>query len=221
MKNLEFKEIRKSLNMKQSELSKSIGVGIRAIQYWEKGERKIPQTAAFFMKNLLTKRQLLSKKENVSPLISQDLKTMNIPLVNQYAQTGYMNGLDDEKYLESLPTIPFTNDLEHKSEYMCFEVKDDSMDNRLYESYLEGDILLCRNIRRDFWVNKLNYDKWDFVIIHIEKGILIKRIIDHNTENGTITLHPLNNYYSDSEIHLKDVVKLFNIISTMRKNHRR
>ncbi len=220
MNYLEFKEIRKNLNMKQSELSKSIGVGIRAIQYWEKGERKIPETTAFFMKSLLAKKQKATN-ENGSPVIFSDLKIMNVPLVNQYAQAGYLNGFADEEFTESLPTIPFTDDVEHRGEYMCFEVKGDSMDNGSYESYLEGDILLCRNIRQDFWMSKLHYNKWDFVIIHKEKGILVKRIINHDVENGIITLHSLNDYYDDFEIHLKDVAKLFNIISTRRKNNRR
>jgi len=219
MNYLEFKEIRKSLNMKQSELSKSIGVGIRAIQYWEKGERKIPETTAFFMNSLLAKKQ--KPAENGSSIVSSELKIMNVPLVNQYAQSGYLNGFDDKEYTHSLPTIPFTDDIEHRGEYLCFEVKGHSMDNGSYESYLEGDILLCRNIRQDFWMSKLHYNKWDFVIIHREKGILVKRIIDHNVENGTITLHSLNDYYSDFEIHLQEVSKLFNIISTMRKNNRR
>jgi DNA-binding transcriptional regulator YiaG len=49
MNYLEFKEIRKKLNMKQADIAKSIGVGTRAVQYWEKGERKIPETTAYFV----------------------------------------------------------------------------------------------------------------------------------------------------------------------------
>lgn len=219
MNNLEFKEIRKSLNMNQSELSKSIGVSIRAIQYWEKGERKIPETTAFFMNSLISKKQKPVTEK--FPVIFSELKIMNVPLVNQYAQAGYLNGFADEKYTESLPTIPFTDDIEYQGEYMCFEVKGDSMDNGSYESYLEGDILLCRNICKDFWMSKLHYKKWDFVIIHKERGILVKRMINHDVEKGIITLHPLNNYYNDLEVNLKDVAKLFTIISTRRKNNRR
>jgi phage repressor protein C with HTH and peptisase S24 domain len=220
MNYLEFKEIRKKLKMKQSDIAKSIGVGTRAVQYWEKGERKIPETTAFFITNLLLKEQKTSN-ENASPVIFSDLKVMNVPLVNQYAQAGYLSGFSDEEYTESLPTIPFTDDVEHRGEYVCFEVKGDSMDNGTYESYLEGDILLCRNIRQDFWMSKLHINKWDFVIIHKEKGILVKRIVKHDVEKGIITLHSLNEYYDDFEIHLKDVAKLFNIVSTRRKNNRR
>jgi DNA-binding transcriptional regulator YiaG len=67
MNYLEFKEIRKKLNMKQADIAKSIGVGTRAVQYWEKGERKIPETTAYFVtisywsnkRNQITVRLLL------------------------------------------------------------------------------------------------------------------------------------------------------------------
>jgi transcriptional regulator with XRE-family HTH domain len=223
MNYLEFKEIRKSLNMKQSELSKSIGVGIRAIQYWEKGERKIPETTAFFMKKLVEKK-LKPLNEDTAPALFTELKIMNVPLVNQYGQAGYLNGLSDNEYIEGLPTIPFTDDFEHRGEYMCFEVKGDSMDNGSYESFLEGDILLCRNISKEFWINKLHYHKWDFVIIHKEKGVLIKRIINHEVGNGIITLHSLNEYYADIEISYSTLLAQYaKIIAADRyiKQHKR
>lgn len=220
MNHLEFKSIRKSLKMKQSELSKSIGVGTRAIQYWEKGERKIPETTAFFMRNLLSKKQKLINE--ISPqTMSSTSPVMNVHLVNQYAQAGYIKGYANRKYIQSLPTIPYADDIEHQDEYMCFEVKDDKMDDGSSDSYLVGDILLCRNIKPDLWVNKLQYNKWDFVIVHKEKGIMVKRITNHDLENNIITLHCLNDYYPDFEIQLDDVVKLFNIISIKRKNQRR
>ncbi len=40
MNYLEFKEIRKKLKMKQADIAKSIGVGTRAVQYWEKANEK-------------------------------------------------------------------------------------------------------------------------------------------------------------------------------------
>ncbi len=220
MNYLEFKEIRKKLKMNQADMAKSIGVGTRAVQYWEKGERKIPETTAYFVNNMLKNEQKTSN-ENAAPVVFTEMKIMYVPLVNQYAQAGYLAGFKDEDYTENLPTIPFADDVEHRGEYVCFEVKGDSMDNGSYESYLEGDILLCRNIRQDFWKSKLHYNKWDFVIIHKEKGILVKRIINHDVEKGIITMHSLNEYYNDFEIHLQDVAQLFNIVSTRRKNNRR
>jgi len=146
---------------------------------------------------------------------------MNVPLVNQYAYAGYMNGFNDPEFIEELPTIPFLVEKEHKGEYICFEVKGDSMDNGTHESYLERDILLCRNVRKDFWKSKLHIDKWDFVIVDKNNGICVKRIIKHDVEKGIITCHSLNDYYEDFDIDLRDVSKIFNIVDIQRKRYRR
>lgn len=119
-----------------------------------------------------------------------------VPLVNQYAYAGYLCGYADAEYIESLPTIPFIVDQEAHGKYMAFEVKGDSMDDGTDEAYKEGDRLLCREIYQQYWAeSKLHIRKWDFVIVHKE-GILIKRIIDHDVENCTITIHSLKLFLS-------------------------
>lgn len=150
-----------------------------------------------------------------------EMSVTYVPLVNKYAYAGYLNGFGDDEWIEELPKIPFAADREHKGEYLCFEVRGDSMDDGSYESYLEGDILLCRNVRQEFWKSKLHINKWDFVIVHKEQGILVKRIIDHDVENGILTLHSLNEYYEDFQVHLKDVAKIFNIVDFRRSRSRR
>ncbi len=156
-----------------------------------------------------------------SPMDLEELNVMLVPLVSQYAHAGYLNGFDDEHYIEELPKVPFTADKEHKGEYICIEVKGDSMEDGTDESYLENDILLCRNVAPVYWQSRLHINKWDFVIVHREKGILVKRIIKHDVERGVITLHSLNDYYDDFDIHLKDVAKIFNIVDFRRKKKRR
>jgi len=49
----ELKEIRKTLGLNQTELAEKVGIKLRTLQYWEKNERQIPETTAFFVKNLL------------------------------------------------------------------------------------------------------------------------------------------------------------------------
>jgi phage repressor protein C with HTH and peptisase S24 domain len=58
-----------------------------------------------------------------------DINVMLVPLVNQYAYGGYLQGFNDPEFIEELPKIPFIVEKEHKGEYICFEVKGDSMDN--------------------------------------------------------------------------------------------
>lgn len=149
------------------------------------------------------------------------LNVMHVPLVNKYAYAGYLNGFGDDEWIDELPKIPFANDVVNKGKYLCFEVKGDSMDDGSYESYLEGDILLCRNVRPDFWTSKLHIDKWDFVIVHKEQGILVKRITEHHVEKGLLTLHSLNEYYEDFIVDLREVAGIFNIVDFRRKKSRR
>lgn len=161
------------------------------------------------------------RSREASPVDLNKMAIMQVPLVNKYAYAGYLTGFGDDEYVGELPKTIWQNDIEGKGEYMCFEVKGDSMDDGSYESYLEGDLLLCRNIRQDYWKSKLHINKWDFVIVHREMGILVKRIIHHDVEKGIITLHSLNDYYEDFEINLKDVAKIFNVIDSRRKRSRR
>lgn len=143
-----------------------------------------------------------------------------VPMVSQYAYAGYLCGYADEEYIETLPTIPFIGDHLPKGEYMAFEVRGDSMEDGTDESLLEGDILMCRKIKQELWRNKLHIKKWDFVIVHKTEGVLVKRIIEHDVENCIITIHSLNDMYSDRKIHLNDVAQLFNVIQVSRSRRR-
>ena len=169
------------------------------------------------------KGEPIISKENIEVLEAVPLNQnyiINVPLVNQYAQAGYLCGFQDAAYMATLPTIPFIIDHEAKGNYVAFEVRGDSMNDGTEESYLEGDRLLCREIAPYLWAeSKLHIRKWDFVIIH-EEGILVKRIIDHNLENHTITIHSLNDMYSDRVIDLAEVRQIFNVIELQRPRRR-
>jgi phage repressor protein C with HTH and peptisase S24 domain len=146
---------------------------------------------------------------------------MEVPLVTQYAYAGYLGGYSDPEYIDQLPKVPFILDKEYKGQYICFEVKGDSMECDTDESIPEGSILLCRNVKQDYWKSKLHINKWDFVIVTKNDGILVKRILNHDVEKGIITIHSLNDFYSDKEIHLKDVQQIFNIVEVQQKRKRR
>lgn len=143
-----------------------------------------------------------------------------VPLVNQYAYAGYLNGYQSETYMNTLPTIPFIADHEARGNYIAFEVKGDSMNDGTEESYLEGDRLLCREIPFHLWKDsRLHIKKWDFVIVH-EDGILIKRITDHDVANHTITVHSLNDMYPDRVLDLSEVKQIFNVVEMQRPRRR-
>lgn len=142
------------------------------------------------------------------------------PLVGQYAYAGYLNGFSDPEYIGALPLVPIMADHELRGTYVAFEVKGDSMDNESSDSLLEGDILICRRVNQDLWKDKLHIRKWDFVIVHNTDGVLVKRIIEHDTLTCEIKIHSLNELYADKTISLNDVAQLFNVIQVIRNRRR-
>jgi SOS-response transcriptional repressor LexA len=162
-------------------------------------------------------------EKNVGPIgnaIQIDLGDkliMQVPLVSQYAYAGYVTGFADPEYIEQLTTVPFIVEKEPRGTYISFEVSGNSMDDGSSDSYLAGDILLCREIKRELWQSKLHIKKWDFVIVHKSLGVQVKCITKHDTEKGIITLHPLNPEYRDIETSIDEVLQLFNVVQVARK----
>lgn len=143
-------------------------------------------------------------------------KVMWVPLVSIYAYAGYMSGYGDAEYISALPLEPFMVDRDYKGNYLCFEIRGDSMDDGTRDSICARDIVLAREIGRDHWRSKLHLNKWNFIIVTKEDGIICKQIIDHDTERGEITVHSLNAMYEDKKIALNQVVQIFNIVRVTR-----
>lgn len=225
-------KVLEELNLKAPTFADSIGVKYQRIFDLQKGKvKKISSSLAndiiskygqFNLTWLLTgEGEMLNtpKPKNEASPIDEPI-ILRVPLVSQYAQAGYLAGYADAAYMDSLPTIPYIVDHEALGHYVAFEVKGDSMNDGTEDSILEGDRLLCREIQPHLWVSsKLHFRKWDFVIVHTE-GILVKRIIDHDVDNHTITIHSLNSMYPDKVINLADVKQIFNVIELQRPRRR-
>lgn len=170
--------------------------------------------------NMLKEEAAAAKKQQFATYLS-DKFIMNVPLVSKFAYAGYLSGYGDDEYIESLPTVPFVVDHEARGNYICFEVKGDSMDDGTTDGYVEGEVLLCREINQMYWAESgLHIKKWDFVIAHREEGIVVKRIVQHDVEAGTIVIRSLNDMYPDRTLYLKDVHKIFNVVSSQKPRKR-
>lgn len=226
---IEIKVARKTLQMTQTTFGEMLGASLRAVQSWESGDRNMPKSTEILLQQKLDAHKTASEVNEPKSAYNIEVNHINgltssimyVPLVNQYAYAGYLGGYSDNEYMETLPRIPFILDKEYKGEYLCFEVKGDSMECDSEESIPEGSILLCRNVRKDYWKSKLHIHKWDFVIVHKELGIVAKRIINHDVDNGILTLRSLNSFYKDYDIHIKDVQQIFNIVEVQQKRKRR
>jgi phage repressor protein C with HTH and peptisase S24 domain len=141
---------------------------------------------------------------------------MKVHVVNQYAYAGYLSGYADPEYIDTLPTEVFPVDREYRGKYLCFEVRGDSMNNGTDSSYHPGDLLLGREVKRELWRDKLHIKRWNFIIVHRTDGIIVKKILEHNTANGDLLTHSLNPQYDNKIINLRDVVQIFNVIKLVR-----
>lgn len=141
---------------------------------------------------------------------------MRIPVVPEYARAGYLAGYADREFLDTLPMHEPIVDKYHRGRYMAFEVTGDSMDDDSKRSVPHGSIVTAREIKRELWRSKFHTHRYPYyVIIHKTDGILIKEMIKHDTENGVITLHSLNEdkeQYPDFDVHLDDVQQIFNVV---------
>lgn len=174
---------------------------------------------------LLTGEGSMLKSENIKKeeVREIDPEYIEVELISKYAYAGYLTGYGDMEYLEMLPKVKVIVDRMVRGNYKCFEVKGDSMVDGSFESWLDGDIVLGREVKRDLWLPKLHINKCDFIIVH-KDGILLKRIIYQDNNNGTITIHSLNpdkSTYPDEEIYLDDVMQIFSTVQLVKRETRR
>lgn len=223
----DLKAFRKENGIKQIDVAEWLNCGQSNVSMLEKNMNLSEHQISLIKDhcNIDISKYFVSNK-NIKPIVTNEAEpvteiiTKRVPLVNQYAYAGYLTGYQDQEYIDQLPTVLFDVDHDPKGNYLAFEVKGDSMNDGSDESYKDGDRLLCREIPSHLWCNsKLHLRKWDFVIVHKE-GVLVKRIVDHDVQNHTITIHSLNPFYEDQVIDLVDVHQIFNVIEYQRKTRR-
>lgn len=166
---------------------------------------------------------LLKPDNTIEEAREIDPEYMDVEFITKYAYAGYMAGFGDAEFIDTLPKIKVLKDREVHGNYKCFEVKGDSMFDNSFESWLDGDIILCREVKRDLWLPKLHFNQWDFVIVH-KDGILLKRITGQNNDKGTISIHSLNpdkSTYPDQEIDLNDIMQIFSVTQLVKREGRR
>jgi phage repressor protein C with HTH and peptisase S24 domain len=145
--------------------------------------------------------------------ISPGRYRMKVELIDKPARAGYLAGFEDPTYKEDFPMHEVTVKKYHKGKYKAFEVVGDSMEDGTIESVPDGTIVTCRELDRHLWRKRLHtHDYPNWVFVHREQGILVKRIKSQNLETGDIVLSSLNSKYKDIPINLNDVFAIFNVV---------
>lgn len=142
---------------------------------------------------------------------------MRVALVHAAAYAGYLRGYQDNEFYDELDMVSFEVPKKPRGHYLAFEVKGDSMIPTDFSDTeymaLPGWIAIAREVQKHHWYYKLHINNGKpWIIVHKTEGILIKKIIDHDVDNGKITIHSLNPKYKDEELYLNDIEQLFSVI---------
>lgn len=228
-------DLRNKYRLTQSQLAEILGVALRTVQNWE-SDSVIPKTKQKailqFEKRMIDESNLAKVDYDTHPIIeTPDIITnkrgdtfvrlndgryqMSVKIVEPYAYAGYLSGYEDSEYIDDLPNHTIVVDELKRGFYRAFRVKGDSMDADIRKAIPAGSVVTGRNIDKSLWSSKLHINSWNEFVIVCEDGIVIKQILEHNVEEGTIKCHSYNedkDSYPDYTIHLSQVQQLFNVV---------
>ena len=141
MNKINIASLRKSLRLRQKDFGEKIGIKQAYLSEIESGKKPLTEELynniieVFGMdkvsEHFISTNDsdiIANKNTNEAVPLNQNF-IINVPLVNQYAQAGYICGFQDAAYIATLPTIPFIIDHEAKGNYVAFEVRGDSMND--------------------------------------------------------------------------------------------
>ena len=101
--------------------------------------------------------------------------------------------------------------------YAAFKVLGDSMDDGTIEGFRKGSILKCRELQKGHWQTSLNFKDFPYWVIYTKHARLplVKQIIEHNSQDGYILCHSLNNdlRYRNFQLELNDIQAMFYVTS--------
>ncbi|NDI99580.1 helix-turn-helix transcriptional regulator [Flavobacterium sp. LaA7.5] len=233
---LEIKQHREKLGLTQKELADLIGASRETIINYEKG-RPIPKSKSEILHKVLEPDgvyHLSVAHNNVKPL-SEDFENKNgnkfielpngqyymlMPLAEFKIQAGFLSSYQDTDFLMDLGQHGILVDKPLQGRYVAFRVNGDSMDDGSNHAITRNSIVSTRELQRHHWVDKLRYRDFPYWVIYTtqSKMPLLKEIVEHNTEEGYIMCHSLNDSpeFTDFKLHLNDVQALFYVIDVSR-----
>lgn len=157
----------------------------------------------------------ITKSGNQYTVVGDNNYRFEVKLVEQSAYAGYLSGWSDPEYIETLPPLTTTVKKFHTGTYRAFEVRGDSMDYDGKRAIENGDIVIAHKIEKDKWTSKLHIHDWPEWVIVTESGIIVKNIVHHDVQAGVIqyrSYNPDKAMHPDSEMYLRDVMELYNVV---------
>lgn len=232
----EIKQRREELGLTQKELGDLIGASRETIINYEKG-RPIPRSKIEILNKVLEPDSIYVKpikaSEVVKPADNFENKNGNafielpngqfymlMPLAEFKIQAGFLNNYQDADFLMDLSQHGILVDKPVQGRYVAFRVNGDSMDDGSSNAITRNSIVSTRELQRHLWNGKLRFKDFPYWVIYTtqSKMPLLKEIVDHNTEEGYIVCHSLNDSpeFSDFRLHMNDIQALFYVIDVSR-----
>lgn len=144
-------------------------------------------------------------------------QTMRFPLVEDPAVAGTLTSFGDPDP-EGVRMIEVPVDRPYRGTYRIFTIRGDSMDNGTSKGLAEGDRVLARSVDRDYWLDGLHTRDWlYFIFVTRTEGIVIKQVVAQDPVRGLFRLHSLNPFYHDFNLHVSDVVAIYNVIEIVSR----
>lgn len=237
MEALEIKTRREELGLTQKELGDLIGASRETIINYEKG-KPIPKSKSEILHKVLAAGNINDQAVNGAQLINPQPEIIQnkndnrfVPLPNgQYymlmplaefnVQAGFLDNYQDSDFLTDLSQHGLVVDKVVHGRYVAFRVNGDSMDDGSVRAIARNSIVTTRELQRQHWTGKLRYRDFPYWIIYTtqSKMPLLKEIIEHNTEEGYITCHSLNDSpeFTDFRLYINDIQALFYVIDVNR-----
>jgi len=138
-------------------------------------------------------------KLRVLAITVDDQEKENIELVPYKASAGYLNGYSDPEFIEDLPRFQLPM-LGNQGTFRAFEISGDSM-----LPIASGTVIVGRFIE-DWSTIK---DGTPCIIVSQKEGVVFKRIYNKIQEAATLRLHSDNPVYSPYELHVEDVLEIW------------
>lgn len=236
MNGLAIKQGREKLGLTQQQFADRIGVSRETIINYEKG-RPIPKSKSEILHKVLESSNISEQKvthEVVKPYadafenkngnkfieLPNGQYYMLMPLAEFKVQAGFLGNYQDADYLMDMSQHGILVDKPLQGRYVAFRVNGDSMDDGSSQAITRNSIVSTRELQRHHWADKLRYRDFPYWVIYTteSKMPLLKEIIEHNTEEGYILCHSLNDSpeFTDFKLHLNNVQALFYVIDVNR-----
>lgn len=223
-----IKTIASNKNIRLEDLAKKANIKRATFFNYLSGKTSMPADVLKTISDILEipVARLYEESNNVEPFVLNEpsspyitrKRVQEVPLVHKFAYEDYATQFHSEEFAESLPKYPVLMDQPTKGYYLCFEVCGDGMWDGSHESRIEGDIVLAREVQKQYWPTELT-QKRNFFIVHRTAGVLFKRVDIPDTDADTMIIQSINAQYEAIEYSMSDILALFREVKLVSRTY--